>query len=57
MAEDIKDAYGLSTELIKGRGGIFEVTVKNDVIYDKQEAGGRFPSNKEIIEKLQKFVV
>jgi selT/selW/selH-like putative selenoprotein len=38
--------------LIKGRGGVFKVTVGNALIFSKQEQG-RFPTESEILEKLR----
>ena len=57
LAAAIKDSLGLNAELIEGRGGIFEVTVNNDKIYDNQEVCGRLPSNEEVLEKLKTFSV
>ena len=37
---------------MRGSGGIFEVTVDNDKIFSKKQEG-RFPSEKEIVDKLR----
>jgi selT/selW/selH-like putative selenoprotein len=37
---------------VRGSGGIFEITVDNRKIWSKRETG-RFPSEAEILEKLQ----
>jgi selenoprotein W-related protein len=42
----------MDSQLVRGSGGIFEVTVDNDKIFSKKEEG-RFPSEKEIVDKLR----
>ena len=42
----------LDSEIVRGSGGIFEVTVDNRKIFSKKEEG-RFPSEREILDKLQ----
>ena len=37
---------------MRGSGGIFEVSVDGDPIFSKKEEG-RFPSEKEIVDKLR----
>ncbi len=48
----IKKELGVEPELIRGRGGVFNVTVGNELIYSKHDAG-RFPTEDEILEKLR----
>jgi len=43
---------GVDAQLVRGSGGIFDVTVDNERIFSKKEEG-RFPSEKEIVEKLR----
>jgi len=43
----------VDSELVRGGGGIFKVTVDGKPIFSKQDEG-RFPTEKEIIEKLKK---
>jgi selenoprotein W-related protein len=43
---------GLESQLVRGSGGIFEVSVDGEPIFSKKEEG-RFPSEKEIIDKLR----
>jgi selenoprotein W-related protein len=52
LAAEIKKQLGLDSQLVRGSGGIFEVTVDNDKIFSKKEQG-RFPSEKEIVDKLR----
>jgi len=52
LAATIKSAVGVESELIRGGGGIFDVTVDGDVVFSKHEAG-RFPEPDEILSKIQ----
>lgn len=52
MAAEIKKELGIDSQLVRGSGGIFEVTVDNKRIFSKKDEG-RFPSEKEIIDKLR----
>ena len=52
MAAEIKKQLGVDSQLVRGSGGIFEVTVDGERIFSKKEEG-RFPSEKEIVEKLR----
>lgn len=55
MAEDIQRKFGIKSELVRGRGGVFDVTVDNELIYSKKETG-RFPMPGEVEEKLAERV-
>ena len=52
MAADIKSEIGVEADLVRGGGGIFDVTVDGERIYSKQEVG-RFPENEEILAQLR----
>ena len=52
MAAEIKKELGVDSQLVRGSGGIFEVTVDSKRIFSKKDEG-RFPSEKEIVEKLR----
>ena len=52
MAAEIKKQLGFESQLVRGSGGIFEVTVNNEKIFSKKDEG-RFPSEKEIVDKLR----
>jgi len=43
---------GVDSELVRGAGGIFVVSVDNKPIFSKKQEG-RFPSESEIVEKLR----
>jgi selT/selW/selH-like putative selenoprotein len=40
---------------VRGSGGIFKVTADDRLLFDKH-AEGRFPSEKEILDKLRALV-
>jgi selenoprotein W-related protein len=43
---------GVQAELIKGSGGIFDVTADGALVYSKH-ATGRFPENAEVLRTLR----
>ena len=45
---------GIESQLVRGSGGIFDVTVDNRRIFSKRDEG-RFPSEQEIIDKLEEL--
>ena len=52
MAATLKEEFGVESELIKGGGGEFIVTVDGDRVFSKKEIG-RFPEEDEIVEKMK----
>ena len=52
MAAEIKKELGIDSEIVRGSGGIFVVSVDGKTIFSKREEG-RFPSEREIVEKLR----
>lgn len=50
----IKKQFGIDSEVVRGSGGIFDVTADNQRIFSKKQEG-RFPSEGEIIDKLKKL--
>jgi selT/selW/selH-like putative selenoprotein len=53
LAATIKNELGLESQLVRGSGGIFVVSVDNETIFSKREQG-RFPSEREIVDALRK---
>jgi hypothetical protein len=47
----IKSKYGITAVLKEGYGGIFEVSIDDDVVYTN-ETTFRFPTDEEIFEKI-----
>jgi selT/selW/selH-like putative selenoprotein len=43
---------GIDSEVVRGSGGIFVVSVDDKTIFSKREEG-RFPTEREILEKLR----
>ena len=54
LAAEIKKELGIDSQLVRGSGGIFDVTVDNKRIYSKHDTG-TFPSEKEIVDQLKKM--
>ena len=52
MAAAIKKKTQVDPELIKGRGGIFDVRLDGKLIYSKHETG-RFPQDAEVLQALK----
>ena len=52
LAAAIKKEIGVEAELIHSGGGVFEIEKDGTLIFSKK-ALGRFPSNEEILAKLQ----
>jgi len=44
--------FGAAIELIKGKDGVFEVTVDGDLVFSKR-ALGRFPDDGEVVEAIR----
>lgn len=42
----------MQAELIKGSGGVFDVTADGELIYSKHRTG-RFPDNEEVLQALR----
>ena len=51
MAATISREVGVDPELIKGKGGIFDVVVDGELIFSKHNVG-RFPQDEEIVDQL-----
>ena len=54
MRESIQSKFGVNAELIKGTGGVFEVTLNNSLIFSKKELG-RFPNENEIEDLIEGY--
>jgi selenoprotein W-related protein len=42
----------VQSELIKGSGGVFDVTADGKLVYSKHQTG-RFPDNAEVVQALR----
>ena len=47
MSDRFSQIDAAEIELVKGSGGVFEITLEGDLVYSKK-AAGRFPSWKEV---------
>jgi selenoprotein W-related protein len=47
LAAALQQTFGLTAELIKGTGGVFEVRLDGDLVFSKK-ATGRFPLPDEV---------
>jgi selT/selW/selH-like putative selenoprotein len=52
LAAEIEQKFGTSVQLIKGRDGVFEVSVDGKIIFSKK-AIGRFPGPGEVAASLE----
>ena len=51
MAEAIDEEFGVKAELIKGKGGIFDVVTDGTKVWSKHGVG-RFPEHNEVLDKI-----
>ena len=54
LRDSISKKFGVEAELIKGTGGVFEVTLNNSLIFSKKDLG-RFPEPLEVEEILDQY--
>lgn len=52
MAAEIKEKYGVDSELIAGHSGIFDVHVDGNLVFSRHEEG-RFPEPQEILDAIE----
>ena len=50
----LKKELGIDAQLVKGRGGVFDVVVNGQLIYSKKMTG-RFPDDDEIVAAIRKL--
>lgn len=48
----MKKVLGIDAELIKGRGGVFDVVADGNLVYSKH-ATGRFPEEEEVVAAIR----
>jgi selT/selW/selH-like putative selenoprotein len=54
LAAELKNEFGIEVRLIRGGGGIYDVTVDGEVIFSKFRAG-RFPGPGEVANILRRL--
>ena len=52
LADNIKEKFGTSPELIAGSNGVYDIIVDGKTIFSKHKTN-RFPDNNEILEMLK----
>mgnify|MGYP000710086943 FL=1 len=52
MRESLERQFGIKAELVKGMGGVFEVSVNDNLLFSKKELG-RFPDENEIEDLIE----
>jgi selT/selW/selH-like putative selenoprotein len=55
LAATLKRELGVDSELVRGSGGIFVVSVDGAPIFSKKDQG-RFPTEREIVDQLRSRV-
>ncbi len=52
MEAALIDALGAEVELVKGRGGVFDVVADGQQVFSKHEVN-RFPENDEVVDAIR----
>jgi len=52
LADELKGALGVKSELIRSSGGVFEVEFGGDSVFSKRKLG-RFPDEGEVVKLLK----
>jgi selenoprotein W-related protein len=55
LAASLKKSFGIDAELIRGSGGVFDVTLDGELIFSKHRSG-RFPKNEEVVRLINERV-
>jgi selenoprotein W-related protein len=51
LAAEIRKSKGVEAKLIRGSGGVFDVSVDGKLVFSKKSVG-RFPEPGEVLEKI-----
>ena len=54
MADALKKAFHVESELIEGANGIFDVHADGTQVWSKQDVG-RFPEDQEVLDLVKKL--
>jgi predicted Rdx family selenoprotein len=55
MAAEIRNRFGITSKLKEGHGGIFEVTIADQVIYTNGGQCGHLPESEEVFQRIGKY--
>lgn len=56
MAAAIKDNFNITSSLEEGHGGIFEVVIDGQVIFNNGNKCSRLPANEEIVQIINERI-
>jgi selenoprotein W-related protein len=54
LAASLKERFGVKAELIRGKGGVFDVEVDGKLVFSKHDLG-RFPEPGEVEQAIEKL--
>lgn len=55
MAADIENEFGVKSELVPGKGGVYKITADDKVLYSKKASGDQFPEQGRVIDEIRAF--
>ena len=55
MAADIENEFGVKPELVGGKGGVFNITVDDNVMYSKHDEGNQFPAEGVVVAAVKEY--
>jgi len=55
MAAEIRSEFGITTALKEGHGGIFTVTIDDQIIYTNEGQCGHLPDSEEISQRILEY--
>ncbi len=54
LAARIQAEFGITPELIGGRGGIYELSINDTVVYSNQGSCGQIPEDEELFREIRR---
>ena len=55
LAARIQAEFGITSELIGGHGGIYELSINGAIVYTNQSSCGQFPADEVIFNEIRKL--
>ena len=52
LRESLERQFGVKAELVKGMGGVFEISVNDNLLFSKKELN-RFPNENEVEDLIE----
>ena len=53
MAARLEAEFGVSSQLIEGGGGVFDVEVDGALLHSKQQSAGQFPDEDKLVAAIK----